>query len=74
MIALDIVTGSASENLMLVLLAETGGAERFQRPPGDFSVLAERPQGGSTRTLPDGTVFEFDAAGRQTARIDRCQP
>ena len=37
-------------------------------PPGDFSTLAQREDGGFIRRFPDGTVDRFDADGLQTER------
>ena len=50
---------------------EEFGQLAFATPVSDFSVLVKNPgTGGYTRSMKDGTVFEFDANGRQTAEID----
>jgi YD repeat-containing protein len=43
----------------------------FTAPPGGFSTLVQNPDGSFTRTLKNGTAIEFDAAGLQTAVVDR---
>jgi RHS repeat-associated protein len=45
--------------------------ERFAGPSGDFSVISKAPDNTYTRRLKDGTEYHFNAAGLQTAMIDR---
>jgi RHS repeat-associated protein len=68
----DSVTGG-------VILDEGGGSSLwfatsgggYASPAGDFSTLASVSGGGWTRTMPDGTVANFDSNGYQTAAVDR---
>jgi|GEM_PF-1737301 len=46
-------------------------AANFESPPGDFSTLVKNNDGTFTRTFKDGTRFEFDPQGRQSAVVDR---
>ena len=43
----------------------------FIPPPSDSSVLKKHPDGTYTRTLKDGTVYQFNAQGYQTSLADR---
>jgi YD repeat-containing protein len=43
----------------------------FVSPPGDFSSLRQDIDETFTRRFKDGTVFHFDAEGRQTSVVDR---
>ena len=47
------------------------GGSGFESPDGDFSTLVRLPDMRYQRTLPDQTVFEFDATGRLTGHTDR---
>src|SRR5439155_13810961 len=40
-------------------------------PPGDFSVLVKNGDATFTRTLPDGTKYNFTAGGDQASLVDR---
>jgi RHS repeat-associated protein len=40
-------------------------------PPGDFSTLAKNSDGTFTRTLKDGSKYQFNAQGLQTTVVDR---
>lgn len=43
----------------------------LEGPPGDASIITRNLDGTFTRSLPDGTVVDFDAAGLMTAVTDR---
>ena len=43
----------------------------FTSLDGDFSELKQNPAGTFSRTLKNGTRFEYDASGLQTAKVDR---
>ncbi|MEK7425793.1 MAG: kelch repeat-containing protein, partial [Actinomycetota bacterium] len=43
----------------------------FQSPPGDFTVLRRNLDGSFTRTFKDQTKIQYNAAGLQTAVVDR---
>ena len=43
----------------------------FLSPPGEYSVLKQNPDGTYTRTLKDGTKYQFNVQGYQTAMADR---
>lgn len=43
----------------------------FEAPPGDTSSLVKNDDDTFTRTFLDGSRMNFDAAGRQTALVDR---
>ncbi|MFZ4660948.1 MAG: RHS repeat-associated core domain-containing protein [Caldilineaceae bacterium] len=46
-------------------------ATEFTAPEGDFSTLTRNADNTYTRRLKDGTEYHFNAAGLQTAMIDR---
>ena len=50
------------------LFTEVGS---FTSLDGDFSELKQNPDATFSRTLNNGTRFEYDANGLQTARVDR---
>lgn len=43
----------------------------YKSPEGEFSTLIQNPDNTFTRTMKDGTVYQFDALGRQTSMVDR---
>ncbi|MEW6248954.1 MAG: hypothetical protein AB1555_19965, partial [Nitrospirota bacterium] len=43
----------------------------FQGPAGEVSTLVQNPDGTYTRTLKDGTTYQFNVQGFQTAVSDR---
>ena len=53
-----------------VLLSQPAGGT-FAGPAGDFSTITQNMDGSFTRLMKNGTTIEFDAAGLQTAVIDR---
>ncbi|MGH7260610.1 MAG: RHS repeat-associated core domain-containing protein [Nitrospiraceae bacterium] len=48
-----------------------GTTSQYAGPSGDFSLLVKNTDGTFTRTLKDGTKFQFNAQGLQTAATDR---
>ncbi|HMO65141.1 MAG TPA: VCBS repeat-containing protein, partial [Verrucomicrobiota bacterium] len=70
---LDLVGGLGGGQNSLVLLEGKGrpDSNTFLSPPGDFAVLLKNGDGSFTRRLKNGTRFEFNAAGFQTAVVDR---
>ena len=59
-----------------VLLVDGDGSELLfgsglTSPPGDFSLLALRPDGTYTRTMKDKTVYAFDTSNRLATVTDR---
>ncbi|MEK6762395.1 MAG: LamG-like jellyroll fold domain-containing protein [Nitrospirota bacterium] len=46
-------------------------AGEFLPPPGEYSTLKGNPNGTYTRSLKDGTTYQFNAQGYQTALADR---
>lgn len=48
-----------------------GAANVYLGPNGDFSTLTRNADNTYTRRLKDGTEYHFNAAGLQTAMIDR---
>ncbi len=55
----------------VIVLSIVQQPEAFLRPQGDFSTLTMNADATLTRRLKDGMRIEFDAAGRQTAEVDR---
>jgi RHS repeat-associated protein len=63
----------------LLITAGSQGTEKYTLsasgqyvgPPGDTSTLVQNSGGTWTRTYPDGTVLQYDAAGRETSEADR---
>jgi RHS repeat-associated protein len=47
------------------------GPRLFVAPDGDFSTIVENVDGAFVRTLKDGAQMHFNAAGLQTATVDR---
>ncbi len=47
------------------------GPTRLLSPPGDFSTVIKNADGTFTRTLKDGTTYQFNAQGLQTSVTDR---
>ena len=47
------------------------GGGPYTSPAGDFSTLAAVSGGGYTRTLTDGTVYNFNSSGYETSVADR---
>lgn len=43
----------------------------FLSPPSEYSVLKQNPNGTYTRTLKDGTIYQFNVQGLQTGMADR---
>lgn len=43
----------------------------YSAPAGEFSTLAGVSGGGYIRTMPDGTVFNFNSSGQETSMVDR---
>ena len=70
---LDLAVTNLPASTVSILIGNPagGGGTGFVGPAGDFSTLFQNPDGTFTRTLKDGTRIEFDAAGLQTAVIDR---
>ncbi|MBX3744935.1 MAG: VCBS repeat-containing protein [Verrucomicrobiae bacterium] len=70
---LDLVGGLGGGQQSLVLLEGKGRPDNntFLSPPGDFAVLLKNGDGTFTRRLKNGTRFEFNAAGFQTAVVNR---
>ncbi len=58
---------------MLAAAAFTGTAATpgFRGTPSETSVIAHNGDGTWTRSYPDGTVYRFDAQGREVAMADR---
>ncbi|MEZ4726002.1 MAG: RHS repeat-associated core domain-containing protein [Caldilineaceae bacterium] len=50
---------------------QSGQSNYFSSPEGDFSLLTIKDDNTYTRRLKDGTEYHFNAAGLQTAMIDR---
>ena len=46
-------------------------ATEFVAPPSEYSTLKKNPDGTYTRTLKDGTTYQFNVQGYQTAMADR---
>ena len=46
-------------------------AADFSTPPSEYSTLKRNPDGTYTRTLKDGTTYQFNVQGYQTAMADR---
>ncbi len=68
-----IVTGSGGLALveaggMSLWFAGSGGT--YTSPAGDFSTLVQNYGGTWTRTLPDGSVEQFDTSGNETSVAD----
>ncbi len=68
-----IVTGSGGVALveaggMSLWFAGSGGT--YTSPTSDFSTLVQNIGGTWTRTLPDGTVEQFDTSGNETSVAD----
>jgi YD repeat-containing protein len=59
---------TSGDGMMLVF---AGGPVTYTSPPGDFSTLVRRADGGFTRTLRDQTVIAFNTHGRQASVTDR---
>jgi hypothetical protein len=68
---LDLAITDNSNNQIAILLNDSVTASNFTSPPADFSTLVKNPDESYTRTLKDGTLQEFDAAGpgRQRAGL-----
>jgi RHS repeat-associated protein len=49
----------------------SGAGGSYTSPAGDFSTLVSVSGGGYTRTLTDGTKYQFNSGGRETAVVDR---
>jgi len=64
----DLVLGT---NPMSVHFGMASDITAYASPAGDFSTLVKNADGTYTRTTKNGTRIEFDAAGLQTAIIDR---
>src|SRR5262245_56688748 len=61
-------TTTATAEIFEIVTPEEGV---FQSPPGDFTALRRNLDGTFTRTFKDQTKVTFNAAGLQTAFIDR---
>ena len=46
-------------------------AADFSSPPSDYSILKNNPDGTYTRTLKDGTTYQFNIQGLQISMADR---
>jgi YD repeat-containing protein len=61
---LDVMTtNNASNTQMTIFLGDPSTTTTFAAPPGDFSTLVKNPDDSYTRTMKNGTLHEFDAAG-----------
>ncbi len=68
-----IVTGSGGVALVEaggMSLWFTGSGGTYGSPAGDFSTLVQNGGGTWTRTLPDGSVEQFDTSGNETSVAD----
>lgn len=61
-------TTTATAEIFEIVTPEEGA---FQSPPGDFTVLRRNLDGSFTRTFKDQTKIQYNAAGLQTAVVDR---
>ena len=65
----------AVPQLELTALYTAGGRRdvttTFLPPPSEYSSIKKNPDGTYTRTLKDGTTYQFNAQGYQTALADR---
>lgn len=68
--SLDVVTDSPELDVASVYFSDPSRTERFIDPLADFTELTRNPDGSYTRTFKDGTRFEYDVNGLQTARVD----
>jgi RHS repeat-associated protein len=64
-----LVNGDGSE----LVFRRSSQNDSFLSPPGDFSRLQTTSTGGLRRTLPNGSVQEFNSAGRLITDTDRQQ-
>lgn len=51
--------------------ATQAGEQVYRSPKGDFSSLVRNVDNSFTRTMKDGTIYQFNAEGLQTSMIDR---
>jgi len=58
-------------NAIIFAAGDQAQIDTFVGPPGDFATLAKNTDGTFTRTLKEGTRYEFNAQGLQTAVVDR---
>ena len=63
---MDLAVTDNSNNQIAILLGEPSTALAFTSPAADFSTLVKNPDASFTRTLKNGTLQEFDAAGMLT--------
>lgn len=63
--------GPALDNVKVSALASPIGALDYKSPSGDYSTLKRNNDNTFTRTMKDGTVYNFDVNGLQTSMVDR---
>jgi RHS repeat-associated protein len=59
------------DNVVVSLVTASSQTTYYRSPSGDYSDLVRNADNTYTRRLKDGTEYRFNAAGLQTALIDR---
>ena len=65
-----LLTDGNGEELVFVR-RDTPQGSIYESPPGDFSVMQREPDGTFRRSLPNGTVYDFDTKNRLEVVTDR---